>query len=76
MLDSINLSYKELHEITGKKRQSAQVRVLRQLGIESKVRPDGMPLVCRQHYLNMMGATNTSLLKYKNTEPNFDNFNA
>jgi len=54
-VNSLNLTENELIEVTGKKRPSAQVKILRQLGFEIKVRPDGYPLVAREHYLRVMG---------------------
>jgi len=44
------LSPDEIEELTQKKRYSAQIRVLRALGIESRPRPDGSILVDRRHY--------------------------
>ena len=55
MVNSLNLTKDELIEITGKVRSSSQVKVLRQLGFEVKVRPDGFPLIARKHYLKLMG---------------------
>ena len=53
----IILNEQELTEITGKKRNSAQVRVLRALRIPVKVRPDGFPLVSRATYDQIMGSS-------------------
>ena len=39
------LAAEELQEITGRKRYSAQVRALREMGIRHWVRPDGKPVV-------------------------------
>lgn len=44
---SICLSAEELYELTHKKMPSAQIRELRYLGIDFKVRGDGTPLVLR-----------------------------
>lgn len=46
----------QLRMITGKVRWSAQARVLRQMGFEVKVRPDGFPLVDIDNYRRVMGA--------------------
>ncbi|GJM17467.1 MAG: hypothetical protein DHS20C13_27940 [Thermodesulfobacteriota bacterium] len=54
-MSNLNLTKYELTEITGKVRSSSQVKILRHLGIEVKVRPDGVPLVAREHYLKLMG---------------------
>ena len=44
---SLCLTHEEIREITGKDRYSAQIKVLRAMGIESKPRPDGSILVDR-----------------------------
>ncbi len=64
-MNSLNLSENELIEVTGKKRSSVQVRILRQLGFEVKVRPDGYPLVAREHYLRVMGVFDKTNKEYK-----------
>ncbi len=64
-MNSLNLTESELIEVTGKKRSSAQVRILRQIGYEVKVRPDGYPLVAREHYLRVMGAFDKTEKFYK-----------
>ena len=43
------LTPEELRELTGRKRPSAQVRALRTMGIEHRVRPDGSLAVSRSH---------------------------
>jgi len=55
----LHLTDDEIQEITGKTRWSAQVRALRQLGLDVKPRLDGKPLVVRQHYLQQMGVSYT-----------------
>jgi len=64
-VNSLNLTESELIEVTGKKRSSAQVRILRQIGYEVKVRPDGYPLVAREHYLRIMGVFDKTNREYK-----------
>jgi hypothetical protein len=44
---SICLNSDELYELTHKKRPKAQIRALRDLGIDHKIRADGTPLVLR-----------------------------
>lgn len=53
---SLTLSPDELKELTHKARPSAQVRALRAMGIEHKVRPDGSVAVLRSHVDAQMGA--------------------
>ena len=45
----------ELRDLTGKARPSAQVRVLRAMGIEHRVRPDGSLAVSRSHVEGLLG---------------------
>lgn len=55
MIGGLCLSYKELVELTGLKKYSAQLRWLRREGFVVKTRADGMPLVARAHFESMMG---------------------
>lgn len=50
------LTQTELVELTGRRFKSAQVRVLRFMGIEHKIRPDGSVAVLRAHVDQIMGA--------------------
>ncbi len=45
----------ELLELTNRKRASAQARVLRSMGIEHKIRPDGSVAVLRAHIVRLFG---------------------
>ncbi len=49
------LNAEEVHELTGKSRAAAQARVLRSMGIEHRVRPDGAVLVMRSHVEKIFG---------------------
>jgi len=51
----ICLSLDEVREITGLKKASAQLRWFRQQGFIVRQRADGMPLVSRNHFQQMMG---------------------
>lgn len=57
---SLTLSPDELKELTHKQKPSAQVRALRAMGIEHKVRPDGSVAVLRSHVDAQMGAPKQS----------------
>jgi hypothetical protein len=59
----------ELEELTGFTRHSAQVRALRQMGIDHYVRPDGKPCV-------LESMLKDSIEKEKLIEPNWDAMNA
>ena len=50
------LTHNELVELTGRRVKTAQVRVLRFMGIEHKLRPDGSVAVLRAHVDQAMGA--------------------
>ncbi|MCO6440979.1 MAG: DUF4224 domain-containing protein [Nitrococcus mobilis] len=44
---SLCLTAEEVRQLTGKTRRPAQVRALRLMGIDHRVRPDGSPAVLR-----------------------------
>lgn len=65
------LTPSELAELTQRTRKDAQVRVLRFMGIEHRVRPDGSVAVLRSHVEAVLGGgryTDTS----KTREPNWE----
>lgn len=64
-MTNLNLTKEELTEVTGKVRLSSQVKILRQLGFEVKVRLDGFPLVAREHYLKVMGVYDNNFKEVK-----------
>ncbi len=72
-MDALNLTKEELIEVTGKLRPSAQYRVLCEMGIPTKKRTDGIPLVCRQVYLEIMGVKSVTKLSVSDT-PDFSSF--
>ena len=49
------LSTDELRDLTRKCRPSAQLRALRSMGIEHRVRPDGSLAVSRSHVESLLG---------------------
>ena len=70
---SLCLSPEEIEEITQKKRYSAQQRVLRAMGLESKRRPDGSVLVDRAHYKDWVrGEVGKGHQAQEKTEPRWD----
>lgn len=58
------LSEDEIRQVTHKVRKTAQIKALRQMGIEVKIRPDGSPLVNANHFEQATGG--------KVEEENFD----
>ncbi|MDN3519787.1 DUF4224 domain-containing protein [Aquisalimonas lutea] len=49
MTQSLFLTHEEIVEMTGKQRKPAQLRCLRAMKIEHRVRIDGSPAVTRSH---------------------------
>lgn len=64
------LTHTELVELTGRRVKSAQVRVLRFMGIEHKIRPDGSVAVLRAHVEQVLGVHAQSLKRVE-AEPNW-----
>lgn len=67
---TICLSREELEQVTGLRKFSAQLRWLRKQGFNVLCRADGMPLVARGHFDQMMGCTLPSK-KHASQEPDF-----
>lgn len=65
----ICLTLEEIREVTGFKKFSAQLRWFRQQGFVVRKRADGMPLVSRTHFHQMMGGN--PLSKSSEQEPDF-----
>lgn len=67
----IFLNQKELQSLTQRTIRPAQVKVLRAMGIEHKVRPDGSVAVLRDHITKVFdGQTQTT--QRKTATPNWD----
>ncbi|MHB1176518.1 MAG: DUF4224 domain-containing protein [Sulfuriferula sp.] len=65
------LTSEELQQLTGRTRRDAQARVLRHMGIEHRVRPDGSIVVLRAHAEQVLGAGKTKAATEKDFEPNW-----
>ena len=62
----------ELIELTGRRVKSAQVRALRYMGIEHRMRPDGSIAVLKAHVEQLLGATNPTVnRRTEEIEPNW-----
>jgi hypothetical protein len=55
MSDSMFLSNDEVFQLTGKRQRGTQAQMLRAMGIEHKIRPDGRVIVLRQHVEQLLG---------------------
>lgn len=54
------LSHEDLIELTAKRQRAAQVRVLRFMGIEHRLRPDGSVAVLKSHIDKALDGTHDS----------------
>lgn len=71
-MSNLFLEPSEIEGLTSRVRRSAQVKVLRALGIEHKVRPDGSVAILRDHVSKVFdGATNTSERRQRSVGPNW-----
>lgn len=70
VVEPINLTKKELQEITGRLKPAAQLRWLRKNGFTALLRADGIPLVSRAHFEAKMGGYLPGT-KPQSFEPNF-----
>lgn len=59
----IVLTKDELRELTQRNRRDAQVCVLRHMGIEHRIRPDGTVVVLRAHVDAVLGGVDTPRIK-------------
>jgi hypothetical protein len=67
------LAREEIHGLTNKVKQSAQIRALNSMGIEHRVRPDGSVAILRDHISKVFGGVSDSVRKStKANEPNWD----
>jgi hypothetical protein len=64
------LSPCDLTSLTGKTRPSAQVRALRSMGIEHRLRPDGSIAVLTAHVEQQFGVRTSSAIR-RRTAPDF-----
>lgn len=62
------LSPEELVKLTGRKRSASQIPILRTMGIEHLVRPDGAVIVSRSHIEVKLDGWNPSVLESGNTQ--------
>jgi len=71
-MGEIFLSREEIAQLTNRQRFKAQASVLRYMGVEHRVRPDGSLAVMRAHVEKLFcGEPNTLAHKTKPIEPNW-----
>lgn len=70
---SMFLDREELIHLTGRTRKDAQVRVLRFMGIEHRLRPDGSVAVLRAHVEKSLGGESVEIAE-REYEPNWSVF--
>ena len=57
------LDIKEVAALTGRQRRDAQIRALRFMGIEHRIRPDGTVAVLKAHVEQSLGLKSGSTIK-------------
>ena len=65
------LNQTEIVELTGRRQKSCQVDVLRFMGIEHKIRPNGSVAVLKAHVEQSFGMREPNQKKAKIAEPNW-----
>jgi hypothetical protein len=69
---SLFLTEDEVRALSGKIKRDAQVRALRAMGVEHRVRPDGSVAVLRDHIHKVFDGTPGSAKRGKPAAPNWD----
>lgn len=70
------LSAEEIVSMTERVQRSAQVKVLRSMGVEFRQRPDGSLAIARAHVENIFGCAAEKALRTKDFTPNWSSINA
>jgi hypothetical protein len=71
-MSNLFLNPSEIEGLTFRVRRSAQVKVLRAMGVEHKVRPDGSVAILRDHVSKVFdGSTSTTHRRPKSVAPNW-----
>ena len=66
------LSKEEIRSLTNKRPRNAQVRALRTMGIEHRVRPDGSVAVLRAHIFKVFDGESAQTKHTQVIQPNWD----
>ncbi len=70
-MESIFLDTLEIVSLTGRVKHTSQVRVLKAMGIEHKVRPDGSVAILRAHITKVFAGDSDVARVIKPTLPNW-----
>lgn len=70
------LSRDEIIQLTGKRTTASQCSVLNGMGVRYKQRPDGFPVVLRQHIQHEFGGMESTVKESKRAQPNWSMVNA
>lgn len=76
MTENLLLSPKDICDLTGRRRRNAQVRALRSMGIEHRVRPDGSVAILKAHIDKIFGGLDNLYAKQITEEPYLEELNA
>lgn len=66
------LTDEEVQTLTNRKVRPSQVRALKAMGIEHKVRPDGSVAILRAHITKVFDGDTQSTRQQKEVSPNWD----
>lgn len=66
------LTHEEVQTLTERKVRTAQVKVLRAMGIEHRVRPDGSVAILRAHIFKVFDGSPEAKKQTKQVEPNWE----
>lgn len=70
------LEQEEVEQLTNKIRRHSQVKVLRAMGIEHKVRPDGTVAILRTHIEKAFDGDRTASPSSRQRQPTIPNWDA
>ena len=71
-MTNIVLTKDEIEALTGRHRKDAQIKALRFMGIEHRVRPDGTVAVLKAHIEQILGGSSpSSQRRNSRSEPNW-----
>lgn len=71
-MNDLFLTAEEVHVLTNRKARPSQVKVLKAMGIEHKVRPDGSVAILRTHIEKVFDGSSAGKSKTKTAVPNWE----